>query len=124
MEQKLYTFTFEYRPEYLHAEVDVGEITFAIGIAYINELVSEVRKSGVDKVLFVRHTTSVLSRKDYTMLVNVFLNILPADVRFAVVDQSPQPELISDVITSETIIRKGSIRAFGTVEEAERWLLS
>ena len=119
MEKHSYSFTFEYRPGYLHGEVEVDQITLEIGVAYINELVTEVRKSGVDRVLFVRRTTCVLPRKDYAMLVNVFLNILPEDVRFAVVDRSPQPEMVKDVIAAETRIRHGTIRAFESIESQE-----
>ena len=123
MGQKHYTLTFEYRPEYLYARVGVDVITLEIGVAYINELISELRRSGVKKVLFLRETPAVLSKKDYTVLVNVFTNMLPDDVRFAVVDHSPQPRLISDVIRSETESRRRLIRPFDSIEDAEQWLL-
>jgi hypothetical protein len=123
MESKRYILTFEYRPEYLHAAVDVDLITLEIGLAYINELFTELRRSEATKVLFVRRTPAVISRGDYATLVNIAMNLLPAEVRLAVVDQSPQQKLIHEVIRNESKRRQANLLPFDSIKEAEKWLL-
>ena len=124
MESKRYSLTFEYRPSYLHARLKVDVITLEIAVAYINELISELRSSGAKKVVFERQTPAVLSRKDYATIVTIFTTLLPKDVSFAVVDRSPQPATVREVILAETENRHPHICAFESVEEAENWLMT
>lgn len=123
MESKRYNLTFEYQPEYLHAQIEVDVITLEIGIAYINELITELRRSEAKKVVWVRQTPAIIAPKDYAILVNIFTTLLPKDVRFAVVDRSPQPQKVRDVILRETGTLHEHINAFETIEEAKKWLL-
>ena len=119
-----YSLTFEYRPEYLHAELEADIINLDIAIAYINELISELRSSAAKRVLFQRKTPTVLARTDYSMIVNIIANQLPKDVSFAVVDRSPTPYLVQNVIRDQREGDHPNINAFDSVYEAEAWLIA
>ena len=118
-----YSLTFEYRPEYLLAQLEAEQINLNIAIAYINELIAELRKTSAKRVLFRRETPTVIARGDYSLIVNIIANQLPQDVSFAVVDRSPSPYMVKDVIRSEREHDRPNINAFDTLEEAEAWLL-
>ena len=119
-----YSLTFEYRPEYLHAELEAELINLDIAISYINELIAELRNSAAKRVLFQRKTPTVLARSDYSMIVNIIANQLPKDVCFAVVDRSPTPYLVKNAIRDEREHDHPNINAFDSIEEAEAWLLA
>ena len=123
MTSNRYSLTFEYRPDYLRANLCAELIDFEIAIAYINELIEELRRSAAKRVLFRRETPTVLARGDYSLIVNMIANQLPNDVCFAVVDRSPAPYLVNDVIRDKRAHDRPNINAFDSVEEAEAWLL-
>ena len=123
LEVKRYSFTFEYRPSYLYANLNVDAVTLETAMAYVYEMVNELRRSEVKKLLCVRNTTDVLPRKDYELLFKLCVSRLPGDVKFALVDRSSQSEIIRTGIDKEQTNGHPLIGGFKSIGEAESWLL-
>lgn len=123
MQIKPYDLTIEARPRYFYACVQADLISLEIAVQYINELMARLRATDYDRVLFVRETPSMVSRTHYAIVASVIANMLPKDVKFAVVDRSPSHAVIKRAIIQEREDKHRNINAFDSFEEAEDWLL-
>jgi len=119
-----YTLLFEDHPGYLFARVNAHVVGLETAVTYINETVKRVRESGAKRVLFIRDTPAAISAREYAMIGSIMMNIIPADVRVAIVDRSPTTSLVIRTINTEAEQKGRDIRAFGDLEEAKVWLLT
>lgn len=123
MASELYNLIFEDRSAYLFACVQASVIGLDIAVQYINETMAHLRQCEASRLLFVRQTPAMVSVKQYAMVGSVIVNMIPKDVRVALVDHSPAHEIVVGVINTEAKQKSRDIRAFDDFAEAEAWLL-
>lgn len=119
-----YELTIEDRPGYLYVCVQADFIDLRIAVSYINELMSHLCATRCTNVLFVRETPAMVSKAHYAIICSVIINMLPADVTFAMVDRSPAHLIVREQILLEAKQKNRNIRPFDSFDEAEEWLLN
>lgn len=124
MSAKSYELTFEDRGAYTYACVQAEVINLTIAVQYINEMISHLRQVGAKKLLFVRETPMMMSSREYSIIGSFIINVLPRDVRVALVDRSPSHRIVVEFINAEAKEKSRDLRAFEIFEEAEAWLLA
>ena len=124
MPSKPYDITFEDRAEYLYACVQADEIDLGIAVEYINEMMEHLRQTGATKVLFVREIEQMMSATQYSIIGSFIFNMLPPQVRIALVDRSPAHGIVVGFINARAEEKYRGIRAFESFDAAEAWLLS
>jgi len=123
MVSDLYSLHFEDRTEYLYACVQADVINLAIAVQYINETMAHVRQTDATKMLFVRETPGMVSATEYSIVCSIIVNMIPRNVRVALVDRSPAHRTVVRIINAEAKEKDRDIRAFEEFDEAEAWLL-
>jgi hypothetical protein len=119
-----YDLTVEHRPRYLYFRVSASLVDVEMATRYINEMMAIIRESLHKCVLFVREIKGVMSANHVAIITSVIANLLPSDVRFAVVDSSAAFASIRRCIDREAAQKKRQMNIFQTEQEAEAWLLS
>ncbi len=119
-----YSLSFEDRNEYLFARVNAYVVGLPFAVTYISETIRQARESGATKLLFVRETPVETEAHECSMIGSVFMNVIPKDLRAALVDRSPTTEILVQKINTETKKKGRDIQAFSDVEEARAWLLA
>ena len=123
MVSELYKLTVEDRQEYLYACVTAPYMSLEVGVNYSNELISHLRETGHNKVLFVRETPEMQSEAHYKIVASIIANMLPPQITLAVVDRSASHRLVKKAILAARETNR-PINAFDTFEQAEAWLLN
>ena len=121
MDPEPYRLSFELRDNHILARLEAGLVNLGIAVAFINDLVGEVRRRGVRKVLLVRKLPEPLPPNDDELIANIIANLLPPDAVFAVVDEPPEPAGPDPVEIVKAY--RPNIVAFGSLDAAENWLL-
>lgn len=119
-----YELTVEDRLKYLHCRIRARYVDVEMATRYINEMMAEVRRGGHDRVLFVREIQGVMTATHLAIITSVIANMLPPEVRFAVVDASDAFETIRKCIDREAEQKRRQMSIFQSEREAESWLLS
>ena len=119
-----YQLVFESRPRYLYAHLRAEYIDLDVAISYVNELVGHLRSTEHTRLLLVRDTPTIISRRQYSIIGNMIINTLPAAVRFAMIDHSPSRPVVASVMIEEAKAKHREARVFQTFGDGEAWLLS
>jgi hypothetical protein len=119
-----YDLTIEDRPKYLYFRVRASFVDIETATRYINEMMAAVRASVHKCVMFVREIEGVMSPNHVAIITSVIANLLPPEIRFAVVDSSVAFDSIRKCIDREAEQKKRQMGIFQTEHEAEAWLLS
>jgi hypothetical protein len=119
-----YDLTIEDRPRYLYFRVRASLVDIETATRYINEMMAAVRASMHKCVMFVRQIQGVMSANHVAIITSVIANLLPPDIRFAVVDSSVAFDSIRKCVDREAEQKRRQMGIFQSEQEAEAWLLS
>ena len=119
-----YTLSLEDRVEYVYAHVNAQAVGVEQAVTYIRELVDRVGDHRAKKLLFLRETHVEIPSREYELIGSIVMNVIPEDVRVAVVDRSPITPAIVETINTVAQEQRRDIKAFDDLDEARTWLLS
>ena len=77
IDSTFYRLSFEHPDRYILAKLDADLINLGTAVVFVNDLVGEVRRAGLRKVLIVRETPVVLPREQDELVAKLIANLLP-----------------------------------------------
>ena len=124
MSSHLYSLSLEDRKEYLFAHVRTQTVGIEQAVTYISEVVARVRDHRAKRLLFVRETHVDIPAREYELIGSIVTNVIPEDIRVAVVDLSPKTPVVVETINTVAQAKSRDVKAFDDLDEARVWLLS
>jgi hypothetical protein len=119
-----YTLSLEDHENYVFARVTPHVVGVETAVTYLNETLKLVREKGARKLLFFREAFVSMPAREYEMIGSIVVNVVPEDVRFALVDRSPLTSMVIDTVNTKAQEGGRDIRAFADIDAARIWLLS
>ncbi|MFT3746167.1 MAG: hypothetical protein QM785_17990 [Pyrinomonadaceae bacterium] len=122
-DDKPYSLSFSTEDGYLLAEISAEKIDEDIARAYLDELTTKIRESGLRRVLMMRDIPNSLNEAS---LFYITLDHMDAfrGTRVAVVNPYANIDTPIDFALTAGRNRGGSCRLFSDPEAAKRWLMS
>lgn len=121
-QEKGYDLVIEERDGYLYAVAGGPKLTAQISSAYWNEIAGRCFASGVDKILIEKNFVVGVGPADMLAMADHLGNLLPGR-KIAFVDRFHHDD-INELGKKLARNREVMMQLFGSVAEAERWLLA
>jgi hypothetical protein len=118
-----FELAFEERAQYLYARITSKAITLERSRAYLSEIIDKCRELGVSRLMVERHIPQTLSNVEAYRLVTALAEVIPAGLRVAMVDGNSNNRKRLEFGSRAARSQQLDTDVFGTVEEAEKWLL-
>jgi len=119
-----YKLTFEDRGPYLYVRLEAEVITLGTAVSYLNEVMGRLRGSAYRKLLLIRDTPMHMTERQFKITAAVLINLLPSNVRFALVDLSPSFKILAQVMAQCAAEKDRQVKVFNDLSVAEKWLLA
>jgi hypothetical protein len=120
---KAYQLAFEQRPEYLYARVDSKAASIERVSQYLSEIMERCHADKCKRLLIDRHIPNPLPNVDVYRAIIEISEHVPEGLRIAMVDTNSNDRKRLDFGSRAARAQQLDAGVFGTVEEAEKWLL-
>jgi hypothetical protein len=121
--KQAFELAFEERDGYLYARIDSRAITPERSEEYLGAVVDRCHELGCTRLLIERHIPQALSNLDAYKVVTALAESIPPGLRMAFVDSNSNNRKRLEFGTGVARSKKLDARVYGSVEEAEEWLL-